>query len=332
MQTFESDFYRYGYQSQEKDDDWNGQGATYAFKYRIHDARLGRFLSIDPLMNDYPWNSPYAFAENMVIRYGELEGRERWDIFTEKFWMTPLQLRTHKENETGWERTQVHGENLARSVANVVPGTIKTVDTFIHRGTGAVIKDFQKGFRKLEETVTSDYDKAKREEGIESLSGYLKDRAQDPNVQDAILGTVAQIVVAKKLAPKVTVLRTGIVTTRKNLASAFYNKFGEANIPSKMKGIDFTKAVQTKILKKGTKIQQWVDPKQGTGKYFSPTGSSKNVGVTNMGGRVLKTFELLEDTKVLKSTTSNFNGAKGGAVQYFSPDLKVNAVEIVPGG
>jgi len=40
----------------------------------MHDARIGRFLSIDPLARKYPWNSPYAFSENKVIQFIELEG------------------------------------------------------------------------------------------------------------------------------------------------------------------------------------------------------------------------------------------------------------------
>ncbi len=42
-------------------------------------ARIGRFLSIDPLAAKYPWNSPYAFSENRVIDSRELEGLERID-------------------------------------------------------------------------------------------------------------------------------------------------------------------------------------------------------------------------------------------------------------
>jgi hypothetical protein len=34
-------------------------------------------LSVDPLTKDYPWNSPYAFAENDVIRSIDLEGAEK---------------------------------------------------------------------------------------------------------------------------------------------------------------------------------------------------------------------------------------------------------------
>ena len=69
--------YRFAFQGQEGDDEVAGSGNSYAFKYRIHDARLGRFLSIDPLSSSYPWNSPYAFSENRVIDGVELEGLER---------------------------------------------------------------------------------------------------------------------------------------------------------------------------------------------------------------------------------------------------------------
>ena len=57
--------YRYGFQGQEKENDVVGEGL--AFKYRIHDARIGRFLSVDPLSESYPFNSTYAFSQNRVI-------------------------------------------------------------------------------------------------------------------------------------------------------------------------------------------------------------------------------------------------------------------------
>ena len=72
-----SDCYRYGFNGQEQDDELNGRGNALAFKYRIHDPRIGRFLSVDPLEAEYPWNSTYAFAENDVIRAKDLEGAEK---------------------------------------------------------------------------------------------------------------------------------------------------------------------------------------------------------------------------------------------------------------
>jgi len=66
--------YRYGFQGQETDKEWLGGAVSY--KYRVHDARIGRFLSVDPLAPDYPWNSPFAFSENVVIHGVDLEGLE----------------------------------------------------------------------------------------------------------------------------------------------------------------------------------------------------------------------------------------------------------------
>ncbi|MCH2046372.1 MAG: hypothetical protein MK212_19820, partial [Saprospiraceae bacterium] len=69
-----SDQYRYGFNDQEKDKEWLGGAISY--KFRVHDPRLGRFLSVDPLAPSYPWNSTFAFAENRVIDGVELEGRQ----------------------------------------------------------------------------------------------------------------------------------------------------------------------------------------------------------------------------------------------------------------
>jgi hypothetical protein len=45
---------------------------------RIYDPRLGKFLSVDPLTRDYPWNSTYAFAENSPIANIDLDGLEKY--------------------------------------------------------------------------------------------------------------------------------------------------------------------------------------------------------------------------------------------------------------
>ncbi len=69
--------YGFGFQNQEEEDHLKGIKNSINFKYRIYDARLGRFFSLDPLAGTYPYNSPYAFSENVVINCKELEGREK---------------------------------------------------------------------------------------------------------------------------------------------------------------------------------------------------------------------------------------------------------------
>ena len=70
--------YRYGFNGKENDNEVKGEGNQQDYGMRIYDPRLGRFLSVDPLTKDYPWNSTYAFAENRVIDGIDLEGRERY--------------------------------------------------------------------------------------------------------------------------------------------------------------------------------------------------------------------------------------------------------------
>ena len=68
--------YRYFFNGQEADNEVLGEGTLHAFEYRMHDTRIGRFWSVDPLAAKFPWNSTYAFAENSPIGFLELEGLE----------------------------------------------------------------------------------------------------------------------------------------------------------------------------------------------------------------------------------------------------------------
>ena len=67
--------YRFGFNGKENDDESN----TQDYGMRIYDGRLGRFLSVDPLSKEYPWNSTYAFAEDDVIRCIDMDGLEKYE-------------------------------------------------------------------------------------------------------------------------------------------------------------------------------------------------------------------------------------------------------------
>jgi RHS repeat-associated protein len=71
-----SDSYRYGFQGQEKDDELKGEGNSLNYTFRMHDPRVGRFFTRDPLEKSYPWYTPYQFSGNKVIQFIELEGLE----------------------------------------------------------------------------------------------------------------------------------------------------------------------------------------------------------------------------------------------------------------
>ena len=69
--------YRYGFNGKENDNEVKGEGNQQDYGMRIYDPRLGRFLSVDPLMKEYPWNSTYAFAEDEPISNIDLDGEEK---------------------------------------------------------------------------------------------------------------------------------------------------------------------------------------------------------------------------------------------------------------
>jgi len=57
--------YRYGFQSYEADNEVKGNGNSYTTEFRQYDPRLGRWLSLDPIVKEH--ESPYAaFANNPV--------------------------------------------------------------------------------------------------------------------------------------------------------------------------------------------------------------------------------------------------------------------------
>lgn len=69
--------YRYGFNGKENDNEVKGEGNQIDYGMRVHDPRLGRFLSVDPYTKDYPWNTPYAYAENEPISNIDLDGLEK---------------------------------------------------------------------------------------------------------------------------------------------------------------------------------------------------------------------------------------------------------------
>jgi RHS repeat-associated protein len=105
--------YRFSFQGQEKDDEIKGQGNSLNYEYRMHDPRIGRFFAVDPLEGSYPWNSPYAFSENMVIHAVELEGLEA------------AQVNVSEYNQNG---DQVGGREYYDNTMGTAWGTLSNYD------------------------------------------------------------------------------------------------------------------------------------------------------------------------------------------------------------
>ncbi len=69
--------FRFGFNGKENDNEVKGVGDEQDYGMRIYDTRIGKFLSLDPLFKDYPWNSTYTFAENNPIQFIDLDGGEK---------------------------------------------------------------------------------------------------------------------------------------------------------------------------------------------------------------------------------------------------------------
>lgn len=67
--------YRFGFQRQEKDDETHGAtGTSYAFTFRSYDSRIGRFLSMDPVGQCFPFRTPYDISANNPIWFMDWDG------------------------------------------------------------------------------------------------------------------------------------------------------------------------------------------------------------------------------------------------------------------
>lgn len=74
--TAASSNYRYGFNGKEMDNEVSGSDNQYDYGFRIYNPRIGRFLSVDPLFQSYPWYTPFQFAGNMPIWAIDLDGLE----------------------------------------------------------------------------------------------------------------------------------------------------------------------------------------------------------------------------------------------------------------
>lgn len=69
--------YRYGFGGAERDDEVRVQDGSYEFPGRsIYDARLARFVSVDPMWRAAPSVSPYAYGLNSPLFFSDKSGEQ----------------------------------------------------------------------------------------------------------------------------------------------------------------------------------------------------------------------------------------------------------------
>ena len=76
--------YRFGFNGKELSNDNSYQSNIYDYGFRLYISNLGRFLSNDPLANNFPLFTPYQFSGNTPIWATDLDGAETQIITSDK--------------------------------------------------------------------------------------------------------------------------------------------------------------------------------------------------------------------------------------------------------
>ncbi|MDD3876007.1 MAG: OmpA family protein [Bacteroidales bacterium] len=175
---WQSDTYRFGFNGKERDNEgMGGGGSTYDYGFRIYNAQIGKFLSVDPLTKSYPWYTPYQFAGNKPIIAIDLDGLEEFIVIdfineSEKVVMTMV---TYIETEVRTLWVDPHGNsrddyiqyktanyisynrdefNSITKSPNYIPngGGIRNAETYDSRSPEGFLLDRQ--YRKVNSTGT----------------------------------------------------------------------------------------------------------------------------------------------------------------------------------
>ncbi|MEO1253298.1 MAG: DUF6443 domain-containing protein [Bacteroidota bacterium] len=101
-----------------QDQEYEEETGWVKFKWRNHQPDIGRFFNVDPLAEDYYYNSPYAFSENKVVAHIELEGLESYPVNSPYGTITVVRRDMEKSGATKQELKEFdQGVNEAGSLA-----------------------------------------------------------------------------------------------------------------------------------------------------------------------------------------------------------------------
>ena len=87
--TFQASSYRYGFNGKENDrSSWSSTQLVQDYGNRLYNPVTGKFLSVDPIHDEYPELTPYQFASNSPMLNVDLDGLEAaayWNTAKEFF-------------------------------------------------------------------------------------------------------------------------------------------------------------------------------------------------------------------------------------------------------
>lgn len=316
--------------------------STYDYGFRIYSPSLGRFLSVDPLIQKYPELTPYQFASNTPIQAIDLDGAE--SMFGWSVGLTPEQTA---ETVDSWNK---HNTQIVDGTAAGIKKSVIKTWSFITKDAwktntwkefGTFLGEIPMSMSTVPIVATPRVDAV----GDNFINNLVNGDGYTRSEYFAELGTDALL--AKGMSEAFTVLKgMGLaekIATRTNFASSFYENVG--GDVRDIGGINLTKKVSAINLNSNTKLYQWtIDGKLGD--YFSPKKDAKNLGLPQMSDGTpayfdkttnsLKPRTLVEvelpvgkHLKGLKSTAADikpWDGSSGmntgGDIQIYSPEVK----------
>ncbi|MBL0048943.1 MAG: hypothetical protein IPP32_12700 [Bacteroidetes bacterium] len=132
--------YRFGFNGMEKDDEVKGGGNSYTTLHRIYDPRLGRWFSVDPEVDEYPDESPYAAMENNPISETDPDGDCPWCVAFIKGavqeYATQVIMNVAEGKSIGDALTDVDGGEILESA--VIDGLTLGVGSLVSKAQTAV--------------------------------------------------------------------------------------------------------------------------------------------------------------------------------------------------
>jgi hypothetical protein len=130
---------------------------THEWKYRVSDPATGRFWQIDPLSEDYVYNSTYAFQENKLGMGTELEGLE----------VNYFYPQNKEQLQGGLEKNEVEGGIVVAFLSLFTPGPDEVLTAGI---VGKLANVFIKA-KKVEKT-------AEKVKTIDKVEDVMKNRVK----------------------------------------------------------------------------------------------------------------------------------------------------------
>ena len=173
--------YVFGFNGMEKDDEIkNVTGANYTTDYRAYDAQIARWWSVDPLVRNFPWQSPYVAFDNNPINKTDPRGDAAGE--PDK---TTKAAKAGVKKANDWVDKNANG-NKKKAVCNIgVQGAVESYtgkDVFAGKRAFEIYDMLDEGVEGFEEVaydLTSDDDKTKLQKSVNEgafIIGTVKGR------------------------------------------------------------------------------------------------------------------------------------------------------------